>query len=188
MAKVNLHSLLQTLHDAVIGAQEVTERQHIDQLLKYFEWPEGEGIDSEQPDQTTADQINHLLAKGKPKMIRIEVPNMHPDAPIGDMQTLQIPLMSLIPPSSLRIKNVVMEFKVALGELDSREDKRLLGQHMTTDVSKRDALRIDLGGVSGGFFTKKTQSPIAKVKIEFEAGEPSESFLRINDHLIKSIV
>lgn len=182
MAKVKLDDLLQAIHQSVIEAQTLTERQHIDQLINYFDWPEGEP----KIDELVKTNPQLLLAGGKPKTINLEVPNTnpHPDAP--ETQTLKVPLISLIPPSAIKIKSMLVEFKVSLGDLNSAVNKRKLSLDKNPEGTNSNALSVDLGGVGGGFFTRK--SSVAKIKIEFEATEPAESFLRINDHLIKSIV
>ncbi|WP_154859562.1 DUF2589 domain-containing protein [Cyclobacterium xiamenense] len=182
MAKtIKLDNLLQAIHQSVLEAQLLTEQQHLEQLHRYFEWPEDEN-------EKNAEQAPHIHRNGGiAKTWAVEVPNLHPDAAPGSTTTIQVPLMSLIPPTAIKIKNMVVEFKVALGELvDERKEGRNLFKK-NQPAPDAPSLGIDLGGVSGGgFFGKKT--PLARIKIEFEAGEPAESFLRINDHLIKSII
>lgn len=182
MAKVKLDDLLLAIHQSVVEAQSITERQHIDQLIKYFDWPDGEPSA-----QTLSETKPHLLLQGgKPKTINIEVPNSNPHPNAPETQTLKVPLISLVPPSAIKIKNMVVEFKVALGDLSSLSNSKKLSMHKNSDGPIDNSLTVDMGGVSGGFFGKK--SSLVKVRIEFEGTDPAESFMRINDHLVKSIV
>ena len=147
MAQQNLDDLLQAIHDAVIEAQTITEKQHIRQLQKYFN------------------------EDGTAQMLTIRVPSMKHDAADNETETLHVPMITLVPPSAIRIKQMKVDFKVALGSLDTKNDCK--------------TLRVDIGG-SGGLFGK-TQNT-ANVEITFMGTDPPESFLRINDHLVKSIL
>ena len=192
MAKtaVNLNSLLRAIHNAVVDAQKITDQQHMRQLRSYFEWPESK-----------IDQEGLLdLQGGKARTITIEVPNMHPEAgkivqndkgewitvaPLTN--TLRVPILSLVPMSSIKIDNMTMEFEVGLKGFMEDEPKPTTSRYTPSDPEAHHGpVHLDLGGISGGFFGGK--KPSAKVKIEFKAGEPSEAIMRINDHLIKSIL
>lgn len=154
MAQQRFDHLLQAIHHAVLRAQEFTEEQHINQLSKYFD------------------------EDGKPIIQEIQVPTIDPDDDPDNMVTLRIPLMSMLPPSSIKIKELKVDFQVALGKIkltDGDADKEGI----------QPSIDIDTGG-SGGLFGKGQSK--ADIQITFEAGDPSESFLRINDYLIKSIV
>lgn len=147
MAQQNLDDLLQAIHDAVIEAQIITEKQHINQLQKYFN------------------------EDGTPQMLTIRVPSMHQNAAEGDTETLNVPMITLIPPSAIKIKRMKVDFKVALGSIETKDNTK--------------TLRVDIGG-SGGLFGKSQNT--ANVEITFIGADPPESFLRINDHLVKSIL
>lgn len=147
MAQQNLDDLLQAIHDAVIEAQIITEKQHINQLQKYFN------------------------EDGTAQMLSIRVPSMQANATEGETETLNVPLITLVPPSTIKIKRMKVDFKVALGSVETKNNTK--------------SLRVDIGG-SGGLFGK-TQNT-ADVEITFVGSDPPESFLRINDHLVKSII
>jgi len=153
MAHQRFDLLLQTIHDAALKAQELTEEQHIQQLEKYFD------------------------EEGKPLIKEIQVPSLDPEHKIDEMVVLRVPLLSLLPPTAIKIKELKIDFEVGLGKLKGAldDDNKGLGSR----------LDIDMGG-SGGMFGKAQSK--AKVQITFEAGDPSESFMRVNDHLIKSVV
>lgn len=154
MAQQRFDHLLQAIHDAVLKAQEFTEEQHIKQLDRYFD------------------------DNGKPIVKELQVPTLDPDDDPENMVTLAVPLMSLLPPSSIKIKELKVNFQVALGKLklsDGDADKE----------GFQPSLDIDTGG-SGGVFGKGQSR--ADIQITFEAGDPAESFLRVNDYLVKSVV
>ena len=154
MAQQRFDHLLQAIHNAALKAQELTEEQHIHQLAKYFD------------------------EAGNPIVQEIQVPSLDPDDDPENMVTLQVPLMSLLPPSAIKIKELKVDFEVGLGKIKIKDE----------DLNKEGvqaSLDIDMGG-SGGMFSKNQSK--ARVEITFEAGDPSESFLRINDYLIKSVV
>ncbi len=176
--EINLDELLRSMHNAVLEAQKLTEQQHVRQLNNYFIWP------NEDKQITKVEDLRE--GKGKAITWEIEVPSTHPNAEEGDTMTLKVPVMSLIPPTSIKIKNMVVNFKVSLKGFEHERKLKRTQKFVEGDPSEhKGPLSIDLGGIDGGFFNKK--SILANVKIEFESGEPAESFLRINDHLVKSI-
>lgn len=190
-SNINLDSLLQAFHNAVLEAQLLTEQQHIEQLNRYFDWP-----DDESQLKTLANlEDNVIKSGGKAKVWRVEIPSISTDGSVKT-ETIEIPLLSLIPPTAIKIKNMVVEFEVGLSEASTASSKTVMTLKRPLPVSKLNAkalaaaaqkeqvpqIGIDLKGTTG-----KT-SPMAKVRIEFEGTDPAESILRINDHLVKTIL
>jgi len=179
MSNIKLDTVLQAFHNAVLEAQRLTEQQHIEQLDEYFDWP-----DDVESSPGNGDVNEHFLkAGGRAKTWKVFVPSLRPDAKLGDLDEIQVPLLALIPPSSIKIKNLVVEFEVGLNEIGKNKNKDKV---QNNKAGKDAAIGVDLSIGSGGLFGRKPA--VAKVHMEFEAGEPPESFLRINDHLIKSIL
>jgi len=197
---INLDELLRALHNSVLEAQKLTEQQHIRQLHNYFDWPKEEEV--EKSDQKLLDLIDSGI--GVARTCTIRVPDLRPRDENGSVKAgegveeqsgeyeegtmlVEVPLMSLIPPSAIKIKKMVVDFKVGLRGFEKTRDEIKSRRFTKGDrKSHKGPVMIDLGGISGGIFSK--QMTTANVKIEFETGDPSESFLRINDQLIKSIV
>ena len=148
MAQLGFDKLLRSIHNAVLRAQELTEEQHIRQLDKYFN------------------------EHGKPIVQELEVPSLHPDKKPGETELLQVPLLALIPPSAIKIKEMRVSFRTRLGSPTGKDDKD-------------DNLQIDIAAV-GRDSTEALN--MATVEITFAGSDPPESFLRINDHLVKSII
>lgn len=166
---LTLDDLFRAIHNAVLKAQQLTEQQHMRQLRNYFD-----------------DEYRCLTQ-------RIWVPSNLPDAANDDYMPMDVPLMGMVPPSAIKIKRMKMNFKINLKGFEEHyeEGKKVekVGFRIKPEKDTRHApLEVDLGGIGGGsFFGGKRKPILANVDIEFEAGEPSESFLRINDHLIKSV-
>lgn len=162
MAGSNLDDLLKAIHNSLIEAQRISEQQHISQLARYFE------------------------EDGTPIVQTIKVPDTSPDAE-EEYMDLKVPLISLIPPTALKIKNLAMKFKVGLRGFGTKEkpgSNETLGA-ASSSHEKPGSVEIDMGGISGSFFQPK--NILADVEITFEGCEPAESFMRINDHLVKTI-
>lgn len=172
---INLDNLLRSIHNSILEAQKLTEQQHIRQLSNYFEWP----------DDIKDITLQTKLIGGKARTWNIDVPNPNPESK-EETITIKVPIMSLIPPTAIKIKNMVVDFKVALKGFE--DIKKKAKQFTPGDPTEhRGPLLIDMGGISGDSFYKD-DAILANIRIEFKSGQPSESFLRINDHLIKSII
>ena len=148
-----LDELLGGLHDAVVSAQRLVEKQHIDMVDLYFD------------DDT-----------GQPLTMEMKIPSAHPDK---DFENLSVPLFTLAPLSSIKIKELEMKFKVKLGEqLDTISE-------LTKSMKSEDE-PVKAGGISIDMNNTNPDS-MAEIKIIFEGGEAPEGVMRINDQLVKTI-
>ena len=148
-----LDELLAGLNEAVINAQRIAEKQHIDMVDLYFD------------DET-----------GEPITMDLKIPSVHPDK---EHELLKVPLITMTPLSSVKIKELNMKFKVKLGkQVDTTSN---LTQQIGTDSTQTTgALSIDMDSVD-------TEN-MAEVEVKFEGTNPPEGIARINDHLIKTII
>jgi hypothetical protein len=96
-----------------------------------------------------------------------------------DGKDVKIPLMTLAPQSSIKIKELTMDLKVKLTSFGKR--KSILGGGI---FCKEDAgaISADLGA---SIIPKKHQ--YANLKITFEGSDPPEGVVRLNNNLIKQI-
>ena len=148
-----LDELLGGLHDAVVSAQRLVEKQHIDMVDLYFD------------DET-----------GQPLTMEMKIPSAHPDK---DFENVSVPLFTLAPLSSIKIKELEMDFKVKLSEqLDTVSE---LAQSM-----KHEDESATVGGV-GVDMNNVNPDTMANIKIKFEGTDPPEGLMRINDQLVKTI-
>ena len=96
-----------------------------------------------------------------------------------DGKDVKIPLMTLAPQSSIKIKELSMDLKVKLTSFGKR--KSILGGGI---FRRKDAGAIgaDLGA---SIIPKRHQ--YANLKITFEGSDPPEGVVRLNNNLIKQI-
>ena len=145
-----LDQLTKGLYDAVVSAQALSENQHIEALSKYFD-----------------DQ-------GNPIYMKMKIPGDN-----GKDQDINIPMVTLAPQSSIKIKELTMELKVRIGSFGKRESRKGGGIFRSKDAG---AIGVDLGC---SILPKKNQ--YASLKITFEGSDPPEGLVRINNTLLKQI-
>ena len=145
-----LDHLTKGLYDAVVQAQALAENQHIEALSKFFD------------------------KKGKPLCMDIKIPGSN-----GEQQTINVPLVTLSPQSSIKIKELTMELKVKMGSFGKRKSRKGGGIFCKKDAG---AINADLGA---SILPKRNQ--YATLKITFEGTDPPEGLVRLNNNLIKQI-
>ena len=94
-------------------------------------------------------------------------------------ETVNIPLATLAPQSSIKIKELKMDLKVKLNNFGKRKSKRGGGIFRSKDAG---AISADLGSS-----ILPTKSNYANLTITFEGTEPPEGLVRLNNNLIKQI-
>ena len=148
-----LDELLAGLNEAVISAQRIAEKQHIDMVDLYFD------------DET-----------GQPLTMDMEIPSAHPDK---KSEHLSVPLFTMAPISSIKIKELEMKFKVKLGEQLETLSELTKSMKPEDDPVKAGGISIDMNNTN--------PDSMAEIKIIFEGGEAPEGVMRINDQLVKTI-
>ena len=94
-------------------------------------------------------------------------------------ENVMVPLATLAPQSSIKIKELTMELKVRLNNFGKRESRCGGGIFKNKDAG---AVSADLGA---SIFPKKNN--YANLKITFEGSDPPEGVVRLNNNLIKQI-
>ena len=94
-------------------------------------------------------------------------------------ETINVPLATLAPQSSIKIKELTMDLKVRLNKFGKRKSKCGGGI-----FSKKDAGAID---ADLGASILPTRNNYANLKVTFEGSDPPEGVVRLNNHLIKQI-
>ena len=94
-------------------------------------------------------------------------------------EEVQIPLATLAPQSSIKIKELTMDLKVKLNRFGKRESKCGGGIFRSKDAGAIDA---DLGSS-----ILPMKNNYANLKITFEGTDPPEGLVRLNNNLIKQI-
>ena len=145
-----LDHLTKGLYDAVVQAQALAENQHIEAIKKFFD------------------------KDGKPKSMEIKIPDGK-----GNKQIVEVPLVTLTPQGSIKIKELTMELKVKLSSFGKRKSRLGGGIFRNKDAG---AICADLGS---SILPKRNQ--YANLKITFEGTDPPEGLVRLNNNLIKQI-
>ena len=145
-----LDHLTKSLYDAVVQAQSLAENQHIEAQRKFFD------------------------KDGNPICLDVKIPDQN-----GRSQEISIPLATLAPQGSIKIKELTMELKVKLGSFGKRRSRLGGGIFCKEDAG---AITADLGA---SILPKRNQ--YANLKITFEGSDPPEGLVRLNNNLLKLI-
>ena len=145
-----LDHLIKGLSDAVVQAQSLAENQHIEALKKFFD------------------------KDGEPISMKVKIPDG-----TGGQQLINVPLVTLSPQGSIKIKELEMELKVKLSSFGNRKSRLGGGIFRNHDAG---AINADL---SASILPKRNQ--YANLKITFEGTDPPEGLVRLNNNLIKQI-
>ena len=145
-----LDHLTKGLYDAVVQAQALAENQHKEAFSKFFD------------------------NDGNPLCMDIKLPDNK-----GVEQNVRVPLATLAPQSSIKIKELSMEMKVKMGSFGKRKSRKGGGIFCKKDAG---AINADLGA---SILPKRNQ--YATLKITFEGTDPPEGLVRLNNNLIKQI-
>jgi hypothetical protein len=94
-------------------------------------------------------------------------------------ESVKVPLMTLAPQSSIKIKELTMDLKVKLNNFGKRKSRLGGGIFCKEDAG---AISADLGS---SIFPSKNN--YANLKITFEGTDPPEGVVRLNNNLIKQI-
>ena len=144
-----LDHLTKGLYDAVVQAQSLAENQHIEAMNKFFD------------------------KEGNPISMDINIPDK------DGQRKVSVPLVTLAPQSSIKIKELSMELKVKLGSFGKRKSVLGGGIFCREDAG---AINADLGA---SILPKRNQ--YATLKVTFEGTDPPEGLVRLNNNLIKQI-
>lgn len=158
--------LIGSIQDAFFAVNELSEQQHLEMLESYFE-------------------------DDKPKTMTVNYPYFDESGEVA-YKELDIPLLCLVPISSLKINEVDIDFKVKLsGKIKLQE-----GGRRKTYLEKREKDLVCASGDSSdddaghglGFvseYRKSKDGNYANISLKFRADEAPEGLIRIRDELIK---
>ena len=147
----SLDNVFQGIYKSIVEAQNTIEQHYVGEIKEdYFD------------------------KDGKPYMIPIELPNGNG----GEMKTVNIPVITLVPHNGMAIKEVEIEMEVALGlgssetinKSDATHKKPSRIKQFLTDLSRRNK-----------------GSKMAKIKVKFNGQAAPEGIARIKDSLVKII-
>ena len=147
----SLDNVFQGIYKSIVEAQNIIEQHYLGEIKEdYFD------------------------KDGNPYMIEVKLP--HGDN--GEMKTVNIPVITLVPHNGMAIKEVEIDMKVALSPGDSEEINK-------SDVTKKKPSRIK------SFLTDLSKRgkghEMAKIKVKFHGQDAPEGIARIKDSLVKII-
>ena len=147
----SLDNVFQGIYKSIVEAQNTIEQHYIGEIKEdYFD------------------------KDGKPYMVPIQLPN----GQNGEMQTINIPVITLVPHNGMAIKEVEIEMKVAISPGESEAINK-------SETTKRKPSKIRK------FFTdlsnRNKGSEMANIKVKFNGQDAPEGLARIKDSLVKII-
>ena len=147
----SLDSVFQGIYKSIVEAQNTIEQHYVGEVKEdYFD------------------------KNGKPYMIPVQLPN----GDNGELKTVNIPVITLVPHNGMSIKEGEIEMEVALSQGESEE----INKSKTTKKkpSKIHKFLTDLSRRTKG-------RDMAKIKVKFNGQDAPEGLARIKDSLIKII-
>ena len=147
----SLDNVFQGIYKSIVEAQNTIEQHYIGEIKEdYFD------------------------KDGKPYMIDVQLPH----GAGGELQTINIPVITLVPHNGMAIKEVEIEMEVALSEGESEEINNSDTTKKKPSIIKR--FLTDLSRRNKG-------SKMAKIKVKFHGQDAPEGIARIKDSLVKII-
>ena len=148
--------------------QQVKKGNFLDHLTKglYDAVVQAQALAENQHIEALGKYVNE---DGTPKCMRMVI----------NGENVMVPLMTLAPQSSIKIKELTMDLKVRLNNFGKRESKCGGGIFRKKDAG---AVSADLGSS-----ILPSRNNYANLKITFEGTNPPEGVVRLNNNLIKQI-
>ena len=147
----NLDSIFQSIYKSIVEAQNTIEQHYVGEIKEdYFD------------------------KKGNPHMMPIQLPN----GTNGEMKTINIPVITLVPHNGMAIKEVEIEMEVALSPGESEEINK-----SKATKKKPSKIRKFITDLS----SRNKSREMAKIKVKFNGQDAPEGLARIKDSLVKII-
>ena len=149
-------------------AQEVKQGNFLDHLTKglYDAVVQAQALAENQHIEALSKYVNK---DGTPKCMKM----------VLNGETINVPLATLAPQSSIKIKELTMDLKVRLNNFGKRKSKKGGGIFCKEDAG---AIVADLGAS-----ILPSRNNYANLKITFEGTDPPEGVVRLNNNLITQI-
>ncbi|NTW63832.1 MAG: DUF2589 domain-containing protein [Chlorobiaceae bacterium] len=155
MTTIPLDDLIEALAGAIIDAQDQIEQHQLSNLLNYF--------DNQQ----------------RPKSLLIRLPSMNPNAGQDSEDMYRAPLLPLVSPNQLKIKDVELTFDVDLGGLPESSDE--VGNDSGEGGGIKKNIMVDLAGAK----SKEKRGNI-HVVLRVEGADPTDGASRLINHLAQT--
>ena len=151
-----------------VAAPQVKKGNFLDHLTKglYDAVVQAQSLAENQHIEALSKYVNE---DGTPKCMKMVI----------NGENVNVPLATLAPQSSIKIKELTMDLKVKINNFGKRKSKSGGGIFRRKDAG---AVSIDLGSS-----ILSSKNNYANLKITFEGTDPPEGVVRLNNNLIKQI-
>jgi hypothetical protein len=157
----SLEDIVRAIAQSIMQAQHMVEKEQVSNFATFF----------------TEDR--------QPTSIDIQLPATHSKAQAGDMMQYRLPLMSLVPHSSLVIGEAEIDLDLELGgfeEVDRDGDNEaILNQTGKAAPAEKKAMLM----VSPGSANPGSSRSIAHIKLKLQATDKTEGLARLLDDVVK---
>ena len=106
---------------------------------------------------------------------------------IDEHTSMDVPVISIVSPTAINIKEVEMEFGVQINNVEVLEKLPQRG-FLVNGQSENLQISMERSNLEIRFGSDPNQTSTMKVKIKFEAGEPSEGIARVVEEFGKGVV
>jgi len=163
MAVYDLDGLVKSLLGAVHQAQQAAQDQHVDLANRYF----------------VAGRDGNLV----PKTVKVSLPSL---ARPGETDVVDVPLITLIPISSMMIKEVEFQFKAYIAEVSAATEAPGIEKKRNVEMpgGEMDGAKVKIGLGSGWNVARRN---MMKVSVKIQATDPPEGVMRVNDRIVKQL-
>ncbi len=151
-----------------VAAPQVKKGNFLDHLTKglYDAVVQAQSLAENQHIEALSKYVNE---DGTPKCMKMVI----------NGENVNVPLATLAPQNSIKIKELTMDLKVKINNFGKRKSKSGGGIFRRKDAG---AVSIDLGSS-----ILSSKNNYANLKITFEGTDPPEGVVRLNNNLIKQI-
>lgn len=158
--KMAFDDLIESIQNAFIRVNAMSEEQHLNKLAEYFE------------------------DDGTPKTFDMQYPYFDENG-IPAYRVVSIPQICLVPISSLKLDEIEIDFKMALcGEVPLEEVETEEPEQGSLFKRKFGAKPI-LGHMPQERTMKNKDDNYANIKLKFSSQDPPEGLMRIRDQFIR---
>lgn len=157
MSGLTLNDLIQSISGAVAEAQNKIHRFQIGTVRRYF------------------DENN------RPVSVDVRLPSLSSGADAEEERVVHVPLLSLVGPQLLNIKDVEIQFDVGLNGLTDVTEPDPSGDE-TVAGTVRKTLSVDMGAPRD-----RGTGSMARVTLKVESQQPSDGMARLIQQLDKQI-
>lgn len=159
----SLEDMVRAIAGSVMNAQHMVEKAQLANIASFFD------------------------ASHQPTVIELELPAIHSSAAPGSNYLYQVPVLSLVPHSSLVIGEAEIELDVELGAFEEQERENVhptivdqLGRAKPNDTKAT----LMVNPANGGLANKNGNA--AHIKLKLVATDKSEGLARLVNDVVKS--